>query len=141
MLTLHAPLPYTLDDPLEQGGLLLGTLTAAGATVHHATAPQPDDDRGTHHLTLCGAGHVREAEAALARGLVYLGYWHSHPAGTPPIPSDVDLTDFRVAVETMDAKSLYFPIVTGGVLHAYRFHRSGQLEEVPWTLQPSPPPS
>lgn len=140
MLTLP-PLPYDLNDPLEQGGLLFGTLTPDGATVHRLTGPQPDDDRGTHHLSLIGEGHRQAAEQAFTDGLTYLGYWHSHPTGTPFTPSEVDLTDFLLAVETMDADHLYFPIITGGVLRAYRFHRSGQLEEVPWTSAHSPQPS
>lgn len=131
MLTLHAPIPYALSDPLEQGGLLLGTRDGERAHVHACTGPLPGDDRGTHHLTLADPGHTLAAEDAFARGWVYLGYWHSHPTGTPPGPSEVDLTDFREALRVTGAPYLDFPILTGGVLRAWRLHASGPLTEVP----------
>lgn len=132
MLTFHVPLPYDLTDPLEQGGLLFGV----GDDVYAVTGPQPDDDRGAHHLSLISPQHLRAAERAYAEGYDYLGYWHSHPAGTPFTPSEVDLTDFRQALETMQVESLVFPIVTGGVTHVYRLDRAGHLKEVPWTSKP-----
>ncbi|EYB67031.1 hypothetical protein DEIPH_ctg052orf0027 [Deinococcus phoenicis] len=78
-------------------------------------------------------GHLAAAECAAAQGWGYLGYWHSHPAGTPQHPSEVDLTDWHAALETTGAAFLDFPIITGGVLRAWRLHRGGDLEEVPWT--------
>lgn len=126
MLTLHVPLPYDLNDPLEQGGLLFGT----PGHVYVCTGPLAGDDRGTHHLTLCDPGHQAAAEAALCQGRTYVGYWHSHPAGTPQEPSEVDVTDFRAALDTTGAEFLDFPIITGGVLRAWRAWADGRLEEV-----------
>ena len=132
MLHVHLPFPYDLNDPLEQGGLLLGTHEGETAHAHVITGPQPDDDRGTHHLHLCSPHHLQVAEQASARGLTYLGYWHSHPAGTPPVPSEVDVTDFHVAAQTCFPALPYldFPIITGGVLKCFRLRHDLTLKEV-----------
>lgn len=132
MLRLHQSLPYDLDDPLEQGGLLFGFTEGETAHVHLVTGPQPDDDRGTHHLSMVGAEHRRTAEQAYADGLEYLGYWHSHPAGTPPVPSEVDITDFRAAASALfpEAPFLDFPIITGGVYKCFRLSHDLTIREV-----------
>lgn len=132
MITFHCSLPYDLNDPLEQGGLMFGTRDGETATVHACTGPLPGDDRGTHHLTLCSPQHGHAAGAAAGHGWVYLGYWHSHPAGTPPTPSDVDVTDFHEAARVLfpTAPYLDFPIITGGILHAWRLAHDLTLKEV-----------
>lgn len=131
-LHLHLRPPYDLDDPLEQGGLLFGVTNGDEAHAYLITGPQPDDDRGTHHLTLCDEGHQQAARHASARGWHYLGYWHSHPAGTPPVPSDVDVTDFHAAAAVLfpERPFLDFPIITGGKLHCFRLRHDLTLQEV-----------
>ncbi|WP_135227537.1 Mov34/MPN/PAD-1 family protein [Deinococcus fonticola] len=134
MLVLHCELPYDLDDPREQGGLIFGT----PGHVMSCTGPLPGDDRGTHHLTLCDPGHQLAADLAAASGLRYLGYWHSHPAGTPQGPSEVDIADFREAADLLfpSLPFLDFPIITGGVLRVFRMNHQLELEEVPHELRP-----
>lgn len=128
-LTLHAPIPYDPSDPHEQAGLLFGLPGHA----HLITAPLPGDDRGERHVTLLDPGHAHSALAAQAQGWEYVGYWHSHPPGTPFGPSGVDLTDWHEALRVTGAAFLDFPIVTGGITHVYRL-RPGMTapEEVPW---------
>lgn len=133
MLTLHVSLPYALDDPHEQGGLLFGP----PREVRACTGPLPGDDRGTHHLTMLDPGHEAAADAAAAQGWGYLGYWHSHPAGSPPDPSEVDLTDWQLALGATGAAELYFPIITGGVLRVWRARPGEAPEEVAFRVSPA----
>lgn len=132
MMHLHTRIPYDLNDPLEQGGLIFGLVAGNDAHAYSITGPQPDDDRGTHHISLISRNHLRAAGQAETSGWQYLGYWHSHPAGTPPVPSDVDITDFHAAADQLfpALPFLDFPIITGGVLKCFRLHHDLTLREV-----------
>lgn len=132
MMYLHTDIPYNLDDPLEQGGLLFGSVDGDAAHARLVTGPQPGDDRGTHHISLTSPAHTRAAQQAEAQGWHYLGYWHSHPPGTPPVPSEVDITDFHAAADRLfpHLPFLDFPIITGGVLKCFRLTHDLTLKEV-----------
>ena len=78
------------------------------------------------------ASGAHAAALAQAQGWVQIGYWHSHPAGTPFGPSEVDITDWQVALDTLGRPYLDFPIVTGGKVHVYRLTPGQPPQEVPW---------
>lgn len=126
------PLPYSLDDPLEQGGLIFG----APGEVRMVTGTATGDERGERHWMPTDAAHVRAAELAQSLGYRQLGWWHSHPAGTPQTPSEVDAEQFRMALEHLGAEQLWFPIVTGGIVRVFTITHTEGIEEVEWTSQP-----
>lgn len=134
MIRFRAPLPYDPSDPLEQGGLLFGH---PGEALR-VTGVQPGDDRGPRHYSATDPAHVAAAVEAERDGLRYIGYWHSHPAGTPQTPSDVDIADFNAAAEALfpDLPWLDFPIITGGVLRCFRLNQDLTLKEVTCELRP-----
>ncbi|WP_155300948.1 Mov34/MPN/PAD-1 family protein [Deinococcus kurensis] len=132
-LTLHVPIPYDPGDPHEQAGILFGTPGHARLI----TGPLPLDQRGPDWVTLADPGHAHAAALAQAQGWAQIGYWHSHPPGTPFGPSEVDITDWQAALDTLGQPFLDFPIVTGGITHVYRLTPGHAPQEVAWI---SPPP-
>ena len=121
-------------DALEQGGLLLGHLiTEQSARVVTFTRPGPLDIRLPGLFALQDPLHERELNES---GLRYLGFWHSHPVGTPSEYSDEDLTDWQSAGLEMFAQlppeqtHVYYPIVTGDRLRVWAMARDLTLTEL-----------
>lgn len=133
-MTFSLPhLPYDLHDEFEQGGLLFGT---PGGQVELLTGTLPGDERGRDYWLPVDPGHLEVAERAAELGLVQLGWWHSHPAGTPQTPSEVDAEQFREALEQLGARQLWFPIVTGGIVKVFTLTPEAEIKEVAWTSRP-----
>jgi len=77
--------------PNEGGGFLLGTLT--GATVHIKDITQVEnvfeEEEQYHRYAMTPQDWMRLEDAAEARGLSLVGYYHSHP-DSPAVPSVYD---------------------------------------------------
>jgi len=112
----------------EQGGILLGH----EHKVHNFTAPGPLDLRGSDLFVLLDPCHQ---QALNESDLDYLGFWHSHPPGTPSEYSAQDLECWLETAPTMFASQphvnkLYYPIVTGDVIRVWTLDRSLELLEL-----------
>ena len=76
----------------EKGGLLFAKSNqSAELLVSEASPPNKRDRSRRHALTLDPVRTKSEIENANARGLWFVGYWHTHPQ---PIPS-ISLDDIR----------------------------------------------
>lgn len=76
----------------EQGGqLFVDTANPIGLLLALATPPHPTDQAGRFWLELDTERCRQEVEAANAKGLRLIGYWHTHPQTIPKIsPADRD---------------------------------------------------
>jgi proteasome lid subunit RPN8/RPN11 len=82
--------------PHETGGILLGIIDVSRRSIHVAHAlPQPEDSRGSpagFERGVVGLSNaVAQAIEASMHQLRYIGEWHSHPRGSLPWPSGIDL--------------------------------------------------
>ncbi len=77
--------------PNEGGGFLLGEVDAAGARISECIAVENVFEAAEQHhrYAMTPQDWMRLEDEADARGLVLLGYYHSHP-DSPAIPSDYD---------------------------------------------------
>ncbi len=77
--------------PNEGGGFLLGEVDAAGARISESIAVENVFEAAEQHhrYAMTPQDWVRLEDEADSRGLVLLGYYHSHP-DSPAIPSDYD---------------------------------------------------
>lgn len=119
-------------DALEQGGLLLGAHGSGWLTVHHFTTPGPLDVRTADMFLLLDPSHEQELQDS---NLDYLGFWHSHPAGTPSDYSPEDLACWRtiageVFPQLPDQTHLLFPIITGDRSRVWTMTRDLTLTEL-----------
>lgn len=92
--------------PAETGGVLLGTFDADRRIIYVvADIPAPGDSVETPVSFVRGAFGTAEAihaaEAATLSMLRYVGEWHSHPDGSPALPSADDTVLFGYLVEGM----------------------------------------
>jgi integrative and conjugative element protein (TIGR02256 family) len=75
----------------EAGGQLFGHFVHGHWSVEEATGPRKGDRRGRFSFLPSRASEQREIEAFHARGLEYLGDWHTHPEDVPnPSTKDID---------------------------------------------------
>lgn len=127
----HLDLPDALAtcgmDTQEQGGILLGE----GQTVQQFTTPGPLDFRTDGLFLLLDDCHQQALDSS---NLSYLGFWHSHPPGTPSGYSLEDLTSWQDIARAMfpwlPSTHLYFPIVTGDRLRVWAMDRALNLTEL-----------
>ncbi len=77
--------------PNEGGGFLLGHVNAKGARISESIAVENVFEAAEQHhrYAMTPQDWMRLEDEADARGLVLLGYYHSHP-DSPAIPSDYD---------------------------------------------------
>ncbi len=77
--------------PNEGGGFLLGQVDAEGARISESIAVENVFEAAEQHhrYAMTPQDWMRLEDEADARGLVLLGYYHSHP-DSPAIPSDYD---------------------------------------------------
>jgi proteasome lid subunit RPN8/RPN11 len=82
--------------PNETGGVLLGITDTSQRSIHVAHVMRaPEDSRGSvagFERGVVGLGDaVAQAAEASMHQLRYVGEWHSHPRGSSPMPSRIDL--------------------------------------------------
>ena len=131
-LLVHTPplLAHLGMDKTEQGGLLLGKEGTLWA--ERLTLPGPLDLRTPSLFMLLDPHH----QSALDVGdMSYLGFWHSHPPGTPSEYSPEDWHSWRRIADDMFPQlptqtHLLFPIVTGDRLRAWAMARDLTLTEL-----------
>lgn len=93
--------------PNETGGVLLGSFDLERKIVYLVdTIPSPPDSKEWPTLYIRGAAGLAHAvnrvSERTAGMLQYVGEWHSHPKGVPPLPSGDDCTVFAWLTELMD---------------------------------------
>jgi integrative and conjugative element protein (TIGR02256 family) len=90
----------TLPWKREAGGQLFGIVTDEKVIVYEASRPHRRDERGRYHFR----SHPETARIAIAaahaKGLLFLGEWHTHAEGKPR-PSWEDIQ----AMRTITARS------------------------------------
>ena len=117
----------------EQGGLLIGAAGHGWSTVHDFTRPGPMDLQLPGLFMLLDDCHQQQLDAS---GQSYLGFWHSHPPGTPSEYSPEDLTSWHEIARAMfpqlpDSQThLLFPIVTGDRTRVWALDRDLTLSEL-----------
>lgn len=97
--------------PNETGGVLLGHVDVWRRVVYVVDAiPSPPDSEEWPTLYIRGAAGlasaVEHANAATAGQVHYIGEWHSHPRGIPPLPSRDDMQVFAWITTALDADDL-----------------------------------
>ena len=77
--------------PNEGGGFLLGQVVAEGARISESIAVENVFEAAEQHhrYAMTPQDWMRLEDEADSRGLMLLGYYHSHP-DSPAIPSDYD---------------------------------------------------
>ena len=77
--------------PNEGGGFLLGQVVAEGAGISESIAVENVFEAAEQHhrYAMTPQDWMRLEDEADSRGLMLLGYYHSHP-DSPAIPSDYD---------------------------------------------------
>ncbi len=85
----------------EAGGQLFATFEAGDIIVRKATGPRPTDKRGRNHYRPDRRAERLEIEDNFARGLHFVGDWHTH-AQAHPTPSESDLSSIRESVQRSD---------------------------------------
>ncbi|MFG3149109.1 Mov34/MPN/PAD-1 family protein [Streptomyces sp. NPDC048243] len=89
----------TADHRTETGGILLGHHSADVVTIHHAGTPGPAAVRTpTYFLRDRAHAQTLADQAFAADGSVWIGEWHTHPAGHPA-PSARDTTTYQKLLE------------------------------------------
>jgi len=73
----------------EAGGQLFARITRYEIFVEEATGPRPTDRRGRTHYTPDRQAERIEIRERFARGLHFVGDWHTHPESVP-VPSPID---------------------------------------------------
>jgi hypothetical protein len=93
--------------PNETGGVLLGSFDLERKIVYLVdTIPSPPDSKEWPTLYIRGAAGLAAAVNRISEKtagmLQYVGEWHSHPRGVPPLPSGDDCVVFAWLTELMD---------------------------------------
>jgi integrative and conjugative element protein (TIGR02256 family) len=97
--------------PNETGGVLLGIIDVSRRSIHVLAAlPQPSDSVGSpggfERGVVALDENVRRAAEATMHQIRYVGEWHSHPRGIPPLPSATDLHQLAWLREEMSNEGL-----------------------------------
>jgi len=97
--------------PDETGGILLGIIDVSRRSIHIAHAlPQPEDSQGStagFERGVVGVGDaVTRAVEASMHQLRYVGEWHSHPRGSLPWPSGIDLGQLAWLQSELESEGL-----------------------------------
>ena len=121
---------------LEAGGQLFGNVSSNEIFVKAAVGPYAGDERFRNRYRSKPAAAQNAIDGASARGLLYLGEWHTH-AEDHPIVSTVDLDAMNrlIASSDLNSNSLLLIIVGRTVdssgLSAWTISRSNKF---PWRL-------
>lgn len=97
--------------PNETGGVLLGHVDVARRILYVVDAiSSPPDSKEWPTMYIRGAAGLSQAvertHVATAGQVHYIGEWHSHPRGIPPLPSSDDLQVFAWIIEALDTDDL-----------------------------------
>jgi integrative and conjugative element protein (TIGR02256 family) len=97
--------------PSETGGVLLGVLDMEAQSIHVSLAfDAPSDSKRDPNGFERGIAGLRSkiahATEASAGQLVYVGEWHSHPAGYTATPSTKDLLQLAELAELLDMNNV-----------------------------------
>lgn len=128
----------------ERGGVLfaasVGTYDGR-VVVTHASPPHANDRSSRYSLTLNPTRVQGEISAAYARGLHFVGYWHTHPQRAPRLSdqdaqsmlpivagSGIDLARVLIVVVGMGRDSVPLDVCAVDKLSA-RVERLGAIEE------------
>lgn len=97
----------------EAGGLLFARFEGTSVVVDLATGPRPRDRRTRFSYRPDRASEQREINENHARGLHFVGTWHTHPEDNPR-PSSIDLTSLADIFERSDHALNAFGMVIVG---------------------------
>jgi integrative and conjugative element protein (TIGR02256 family) len=91
----------------EAGGQLFGSIDSNRICVAEATGPYRGDARSRFHYQSDPHAAQRAVEACAARGLLYLGEWHTHAEDRPHASGwDHDAMDRLLAGSRLNSNSL-----------------------------------
>ncbi len=99
----------------EAFGVLIGSQSECASEfwLEICTIPQSQDSatRSSFNLRASQHQHVVDLHFKKSKGtLGYIGTWHTHPENTP-IPSHVDIADWRICIERNPDRTLLFVII------------------------------
>jgi len=123
-------------DASEAGGQLFGAVTLSDLRVVAASGPYDGDNRGKFEYRSEPGAAQAEIERQFARGLLYLGEWHTHPEEVPVASSrDVATARSLWRCSRLNTNALVM-IIAGRAPRAeglalYRFD-AGSLTRVAW---------
>lgn len=101
----------------EAGGQMFGVVSEDRVDVLVATGPYRGDERQRFHYRSNPTAAQRAIESEAARGLLYLGEWHTHAETFPsPSPSDRDAIATLHERSKLATSSLLMVIVGKGCL-------------------------
>jgi proteasome lid subunit RPN8/RPN11 len=112
--------------PNETGGVLFGIVDVSRRSIHVAHAmPQPADSRGSvtgFERGVVGlAGTVAEVAKSSLYQLRYVGEWHSHPAGSTVLPSNIDIGQLAWLGSELEAEGVPALMAIAGDDGAFSF--------------------
>lgn len=120
-----------VEERLESGGVLLGTVHERGLLVTVATTPTRLDRQLRHLFERLPFGHravARRLWRSTAGTTRYIGEWHTHPQDIPS-PSVIDLEEWlKLASARADKRPLLAVIVGRRGLHVELAHGNGRRE-------------
>lgn len=120
-----------VEERLESGGVLLGTVHERGLLVTVATTPTRLDRQLRHLFERLPFGHravARRLWRSTAGTTRYIGEWHTHPQDIPS-PSVIDLEEWlKLANARADKRPLLAVIVGRRGLHVELAHGNGHRE-------------
>lgn len=100
----------------EAGGQLFAELAAPNIHIAEATGPRPTDDRSRTHYHPDRRAEQQEILERHARGLHYVGEWHTHPSRRPEA-SSVDLDNIGDCVAKSKHALNGFVLIVVGKAH------------------------
>jgi hypothetical protein len=112
--------------PNETGGVLLGIIDVSRRSIHVAHAmPQPTDSRGSITGFERGVVGLVDAVTDMAKAslhqLGYVGEWHSHPAGSSVLPSQIDVGQLSWLASELEAEGVPALMAIAGDDGAFSF--------------------
>ncbi|TAJ36861.1 MAG: hypothetical protein EPO55_20260 [Reyranella sp.] len=118
----------------EAGGQLFATMTGKVVDIREATGPRPSDRRSLFGYVPHRAAEQAEIKARYARGLHFIGDWHTHRQAMPE-PSSTDLHSMQDMFKRSDHDTPGFILVVVGTelfpegLHV-SYHQAGGWHEL-----------
>jgi len=110
----HENKQYNHSDH-EKFGVLIGSKSEYldEYWIESVTSPFTNDESSTHSFLLKDAQHQKKVDLMHESSngeCIYLGTWHTHPE-LIPVPSNVDIKDWKRCVKQNKSRALFFFIV------------------------------